>query len=130
MKKVRVVVESLDDRELARGSQVPATESVTISLGKKTRVLDLSAGNLKALTDQMAPWLDAGHKPSEAAGRPVRPGTGGTREARDWWDGFRLWCEQRNYTYRLPGGSMNYKSRHLPEYRAWLAQQPDGAKIA
>jgi Lsr2 len=102
-----------DDLDWAAGLHTEAAEEVSLGLRGRWFVLDLSADNVTALEQALAPWLKVAHRP-EGPVRPVLPESSHRKappgeNARAYWQAFRDWCDDH--------GLRNPKNPEMPAYK-------------
>lgn len=136
MRELQVVMS--DDLIFAQtGERVPAEESVVIAVDGKTRELDLTASNAKALRETLSPFMQAGHAPGhstrDSRGSTPTPGLILSRARqqvlRDWADDRGLRSpDGKRPIYRTAGGGYYYPYRLMKMYDSWLASEESRAE--
>jgi len=116
------------------GERVPAEETVVIALDGKTRELDLTADNAKAVRETLLPFLRAGHAPGQNMPSDNSRGSTPTpslilsrarqKAIRDWADsrGLRS-ADGKRPIWRTESGGYYYPHRLMKMYEAYLAAQ-------
>lgn len=134
MKELQVVM-SDDLIYTQTGERVTADETVVISLDGKTRELDLTADNAKALREMIIPFLKAGHASGQNTTGIKRDTTptpslivsrARQKEIRDWADrqGLRSPDGQRPI-YRTENGGYYYPERLMKLYESRSISETD-----
>lgn len=121
-----------DDLTYAQtGERVPADETVVIALDGKTRELDLTTENAKALRVMIEPFIKAGHIPGQPSAQtgerpPSNLITARARQKliRDWADNLGLRSEDgKRPAYRTASGGYYYPYELMQRYEAHQAAE-------
>ena len=132
MRELQVVMS--DDLIFAQtGERIPAEETVVIALDGKTRELDLTADNAKALRETIIPFLRAGHAPGQNAPGDSRGSTptpslilsrARQKAIRDWADSRGLRSpDGKRPIWRTESGGYYYPYKLMKMYESWLASE-------
>lgn len=116
------------------GDRIPADETVVIALDGKTRELDLTADNAKALRELIEPYITAGHIPGQPSAGKAGAGpvtslvTARARQKliRDWADSLGLKSEDgKRPAYRTESGGYYYPYKLMKMYEAHQAAEAE-----
>lgn len=115
---------AIDDIHAAGGTEERADVTRMIGLDGEWRELDLTQAHDKELREALGKWWEHARKPGGPPLPEHSPGDGG-RESRQFWKGFRDWCDRQEppRSYLTSTGKFYYRRGDVADYRVHLGEQ-------